>query len=62
MDPRVERIMTAAEHIAAKLDGKKPFAGIVLGVIFGILGVIIVKHAWDAVANKIAAKKAQGEK
>lgn len=38
------------------------FAGIVLGVIFGILGVIIVKHAWDAVANKIAAKKAQGEK
>ena len=31
MDPRVERIMTAAEYIAAKLDGKKPFAGIVLG-------------------------------
>ena len=31
MDPRVEKIMTAAEFIAAKLDGKKPFAGIVLG-------------------------------
>ena len=31
MDPRVERIMTAAEYVAAKLDGKKPFAGIVLG-------------------------------
>ena len=31
MDPRVEKIMTAAEYIAAKLDGKKPFAGIVLG-------------------------------
>ena len=31
MDPRVEKIMTAAEYMAAKLDGKKPFAGIVLG-------------------------------
>ena len=31
MDPRVERIMTAADYIAAKLEGKKPFAGIVLG-------------------------------
>ena len=31
MDQRVERIMTAAEFIAAKLDGRKPFAGIVLG-------------------------------
>ena len=31
MDPRVEKIMTAAEYVAAKLDGKKPFAGIVLG-------------------------------
>ena len=31
MDPRVERIMAAAEYIAARLDGKKPFAGIVLG-------------------------------
>ena len=31
MDQRVERIMTAANYIAAKLDGKKPFAGIVLG-------------------------------
>ena len=31
MDPRVERIMAAADYIAAKLEGKKPFAGIVLG-------------------------------
>ena len=31
MDPRVEKINRAAEYIAAKLDGKKPFAGIVLG-------------------------------
>ena len=31
MDSRVEKIMTAAEYIAAKLDGRKPFAGIVLG-------------------------------
>ena len=31
MDPRVEKIMTAADYIAAKLGGRKPFAGIVLG-------------------------------
>ena len=31
MDLRVEKIMNAAEYIAAKLDGRKPFAGIVLG-------------------------------
>ena len=31
MDQRVKRIMSAAEFIAAKLDGRKPFAGIVLG-------------------------------
>ena len=31
MDPRVERIMTAADYVAAKLDGRRPFAGIVLG-------------------------------
>ena len=31
MDPRVEKIMTAAEYVAARLDGKKPFAGIILG-------------------------------
>ena len=31
MDPRVERIMTAAEYVAAKLGGAKPVAGIVLG-------------------------------
>ena len=31
MDPRVEKIMKAAEYIAARLEGRKPFAGIVLG-------------------------------
>ena len=31
MDQRVEKIMAAADYIAAKLDGRKPFAGIVLG-------------------------------
>ena len=31
MDQRVERIMTAADFVAAKLGGRKPFAGIVLG-------------------------------
>ena len=31
MDPRVEKIMTAANYISAKLGGRKPFAGIVLG-------------------------------
>ena len=31
MDPRVERIMTAAEYVAAKLGGAEPVAGIVLG-------------------------------
>jgi len=31
MDTRTEKIMKAAEYIAAKLDGRRPFAGIVLG-------------------------------
>ena len=31
MDQRVEKIKTAAEYISAKLNGRKPFAGIVLG-------------------------------
>ena len=31
MDKRVEKIMTAAEYIAAELGGRRPFAGIVLG-------------------------------
>ena len=31
MDPRVEKIMKAADYISARLEGKKPFAGIVLG-------------------------------
>lgn len=31
MDPRVEKIMTAAKYIAEKLEGRQPFAGIVLG-------------------------------
>ena len=31
MDSRVVKIMAAADYIAAKLSGRKPFAGIVLG-------------------------------
>lgn len=31
MDARVERIMTAAEYVASRLDGHKPQVGIVLG-------------------------------
>ena len=31
MDPRVEKIMKAADYISARLEGRKPFAGIVLG-------------------------------
>lgn len=31
IDPRIERISTAAEYVAGKLGGRKPFAGIVLG-------------------------------
>jgi purine-nucleoside phosphorylase len=31
MDPRVERIMTAAAYVASKLNGHKPLVGIVLG-------------------------------
>ncbi len=45
MDPRVERIMTAAQYIAAKLGGKKTFAGIVLGSGLGKLA--------DKIENKI---------
>ena len=45
MDTRVERIMAAAEYIAAKLGGKKPFAGIVLGSGLGKLA--------DKIENKI---------
>ena len=45
MDPRVERIMTAAEYVAAKLGGEKPVAGIVLGSGLGKLA--------EQIANKI---------
>ena len=45
MDTRVERIMAAAEYIAAKLGGKKPFAGIILGSGLGKLA--------DKIENKI---------
>ena len=37
MDPRVEKIITAAEFIAAKLDGSKPVVGIALGSGLGTL-------------------------
>ena len=43
MDPRVERVMTAAQYIAAKLDGKTPYAGIVLGSGLGKLADKIEK-------------------
>ncbi|MCD8313552.1 MAG: purine-nucleoside phosphorylase [Bacteroidales bacterium] len=38
MDQRIERINTAAEFIAARLGGRKPVAGIVLGSGLGKLG------------------------
>lgn len=41
MDPRVERIMTAAEYIAQKLGGRKPVVGIVLGSGLGKLAEAI---------------------
>ena len=44
MDPRVEKIMKAAEYIAARLEGRKPFAGIVLGSILWYFMVLRVKN------------------
>jgi purine-nucleoside phosphorylase len=41
MDPRVERIMTAAEFVASKLAGHKPLVGIVLGSGLGKLAEFI---------------------
>lgn len=41
MDPRVEKIMTAAEYVASKLDGRRPYAGIVLGSGLGKLAETI---------------------
>ena len=45
MDPRVEKIMTAAEYVASKLDGRKPQVGIVLGSGLGKLA--------ETIGNKI---------
>lgn len=45
MDPRVEKIMTAADYVSVKLGGKRPFAGIVLGSGLGKLA--------DKIENKI---------
>lgn len=45
MDPRVEKIMTAAEYVAAKLGGNTPYAGIVLGSGLGKLA--------ESIENKI---------
>lgn len=45
MDPRVEKIMTAADFVAAKLDGRKPLVGIVLGSGLGKLA--------DKIENKV---------
>lgn len=41
MDPRVEKIMTAAENVASKLNGHKPLVGIVLGSGLGRLADVI---------------------
>ena len=41
MDPRVERIMTAADYVASRLDGHKPMVGIVLGSGLGKLAAKI---------------------
>lgn len=41
MDPRVEKIMTAAEYVASKLGGRRPYAGIVLGSGLGKLAETI---------------------
>ena len=41
MDVRVERIMRAAEYVGAKLEGRRPFAGIVLGSGLGKLAEFI---------------------
>lgn len=45
MDPRVEKIMTAAEYVAAKLGGRTPYAGVVLGSGLGKLA--------ESIENKI---------
>ena len=45
MDPRVEKIMTAAEYVAAKLNGRRPYAGVVLGSGLGKLA--------ESIENKI---------
>ena len=44
MDPRVEKIMAAADYIAARLGGQRPFAGIVLGSGLGKLADRIVNQ------------------
>lgn len=41
MDPRVERIMTAADFVASRLNGHKPLVGIVLGSGLGRLADVI---------------------
>lgn len=41
MDPRVERIMTAADYVASRLNGHKPMVGIVLGSGLGRLAEMI---------------------
>ena len=41
MEPRVEKIMTAAEYVASKLNGHKPLVGIVLGSGLGRLADVI---------------------
>ena len=55
MDPRVERIMTAADYVAAKLGGVKPVAGIVLGSGLGKLAEHIENKSHEEVFKTILA-------
>lgn len=45
MDPRVEKIMTAADYVAGRLDGRRPYVGIVLGSGLGKLA--------ESIENKV---------
>ena len=56
MDPRVEKIMIAAEYIAAKLDGRKPFAVIPYKEIPGFPVSTAVGHKGNFIAGELGGK------